>query len=93
MIDNDLSDCSLADVLERLAAGRVGHRAVMKWLGIESYNELVETMHFNGLIMPGHREMIVTPETQELLQRILRPLPGGTKVAKPRARQGQTRRV
>ena len=41
--DNDLSGCSLADVLERLAAGKIGHRAAMEWLGIESYHELVET--------------------------------------------------
>jgi len=73
--NNDLSGCSLADVLERLEAGKVGHAAVMEWLEIDSFNELVEIMHFNGRIMPGHREMVVTPETQALIRQISRPLP------------------
>ncbi len=73
MRDDDLSGCSLADVLERLEAGKIGHRAAMEWLGVDSYNKLVEIMHFNGRTMPGHREMIVTPETRALIRRIARP--------------------
>ncbi len=73
--DNDLSGCSLDDVLARLEAGKVGHSAVMEWLDIDSYNELVEIMHFNGRIMPGHRDMIVTPETQALIRQVSRPIP------------------
>ena len=74
-INNDLSGCSLADVLERLEAGKVGHRAVMEWLDVDNYHDLVETMHFNGRIMPGHRDMVVTKETQALIRQITRPLP------------------
>jgi hypothetical protein len=73
-INNDLSDMSVADVLERLEAGKCGHSAVMRYLGIDSYHELVETMHFNGRLMPGHRDMIVTPETIELIRQFSRPL-------------------
>jgi hypothetical protein len=69
-IDNDISGLSLADVLERLEAGRCGHTVVMEWLRIDSYHELVATMHFNGRTMPGHRKMIVTPETFELFSRL-----------------------
>ena len=72
--NSDLSGCSLHDVLERLEAGKVGHSAVMEWLDIDSYNELVETMHFNGRMMPGHRDMIVTPETQALIRQVSRPI-------------------
>jgi hypothetical protein len=75
-IDNDLSDLSLADVLERLEAGRGGHRAVMDYIGTDSYHELVATMHFNGRMMPGHRSMILTPETLALLKQLPRRLPG-----------------
>jgi hypothetical protein len=74
ILDNDLSDLSVADVLERLEAGKCGHSAVMRYLGIDSYNELVETMHFNGRMMPGHRDMIVTPETLDLIRQFSRPL-------------------
>jgi hypothetical protein len=70
MIDNDLSDCSLADALERLEAGKCGHAAVMTYIGTDSYDELVATMHFNGRTMPGHSKMIVTAETMELIARL-----------------------
>ena len=72
IIDNDLSDCSLADALERLEAGKCGHTAVMEYIGTDSYHELVATMHFNGRTMPGHRKMIITPETMALLSRLPR---------------------
>ena len=72
IIDNDLSDCSLADALERLEAGKCGHSAVMDYIGTDSYHELVATMHFNGRYMPGHRKMTITSETMELLSRLPR---------------------
>jgi hypothetical protein len=74
ILDNDLSDLSVADVLERLEAGKCGHSAVMRYLGIDSYHELVETMHLNGRLMPGHRDMIVTPATLDLIRQFSRPL-------------------
>ena len=73
--NDDLEGCSLADVLERLEAGRIGHRAAMDWLGIESFHRLVETMHLNGRRMPGHRDMEVTPETRELLLSVIKRRP------------------
>jgi hypothetical protein len=78
ILDNDLSDLSVADVLERLEAGKCGHHAVMDYLAIDSYDELVSIMHYNGRIMPGHRPMIVTPETLELIELACRPLPPET---------------
>jgi len=73
MQDDDLKGCALADVLERLADGNIGHRAAMQWLGTERYDDLVEIMHANGLRMPGHRDMVVTSDTRALLRRIARP--------------------
>jgi hypothetical protein len=70
IIDNDLSDCSLADALERLESGKCGHTAVMEYIGTDSYHELVATMHFNGRTMPGHRKMVLTAETMELLSQL-----------------------
>ena len=74
MLDQDLHGCSLADVLEKLEAGKIGHSAPMRWLEIDSYNKLVEIMHCNGRMMPGHRPMVVTPETVELIRQISKPL-------------------
>lgn len=73
-MNEDLKGSSLADVLEKLEKGKIGHRAAMEWLNIESYNALVEIMHANGRLMPGHQPMPVSPETRALLRRITRPL-------------------
>jgi hypothetical protein len=71
----NLKGNSLADVLEKLEKGKIGHRVAMEWLNVKSYNELVDIMHFNGRLMPGHRPMRVAPETRELVRRIFRPSP------------------
>jgi len=73
MSDEDLKGCAVADVLDRLERGKIGYHRAMDWLEIESYHELVEIMHLNGRIMPGHQEMEVTPETLALLREITRP--------------------
>jgi hypothetical protein len=71
-MNEDLKGCSLADVLEKLEKGKIGHRAAMAWLNIESQNELVEIMHVNGRLMPGHQPMRVPPETRALVRAITR---------------------
>ncbi len=71
---DDLKGCSLADVLERLEKGKIGHGAAMTWLNIESVDELVEIMHVNGRLMPGHQPMRVAPETSALVRAITRPV-------------------
>jgi len=73
-MNEDLAGCSLADVLAKLEKGKIGHRAAMAWLNIESLNELVEIMHVNGRLMPGHQPMRVSPATRELVRAITRPL-------------------
>ena len=70
VIDNDLSGLSLSDVLERLEAGKCGHSAVMEWLRIDSFHELVAIMHYNGRTMPGHRPMAITPQTAALFKQL-----------------------
>ena len=70
---DDLKGCSLADVLEKLEKGKIGHRAAMDWLHIDSIEELVETMHVNGRLMPGHQPMRVDPATSDLVRSITRP--------------------
>jgi hypothetical protein len=72
-VNEELKGCSLADVLERLEKGKIGHRAAMEWLNVKSYGDLVEVMHVNGRLMPGHQPMRVAPETRALLRRIFRP--------------------
>ena len=69
---DDLKGCSLADVLERLEKGRIGHAAAMLWLNTDSLDELVETMHVNGRLMPGHQPMRVAPATAALVRSITR---------------------
>lgn len=73
-MNEDLKGSSLADVLEKLEKGRIGHRAAMEWLHVESYDGLVEVMHANNRQMPGHQPMRVAPETCALLRRIFRPV-------------------
>ncbi len=72
-MNDDLTGCSLADVLEKLEKGKIGHRAAMAWLNIESLNDLVEIMHVNGRLKPGHQPMRVSPETLALVRAISRP--------------------
>jgi hypothetical protein len=70
-----LKGLHLCEVLEMLEQGKVGHSAVMDYLGIDSLNRLVEIMHANGRQMPGHRPMPIRRETLDLLKQITRPLP------------------
>jgi hypothetical protein len=44
----------------------------MEWLNIESLDDLVEIMHVNGRLMPGHQPMRVAPETRALVRAITR---------------------
>jgi hypothetical protein len=72
-MNEDLKGDSLADVLEKLEKGKIGHQAAMDWLNVKSLDELVEIMHTNGRLMPGHQPMWVAPETRALVRRIFGP--------------------
>ena len=72
-MNDDLKGLSLSDVLERLEKGKIGHRAAMEWLNVEAYSALVDIMHANGRMMPGHQPMRVSPETRALVRSISRP--------------------
>jgi hypothetical protein len=74
-MNEDLKGASLADVLEKLERGRIGHRAAMEWLNVKSYGDLVEIMHTNRRLMPGHQPMRVGAETRALVRQIFRPAP------------------
>lgn len=74
-MNDDLAGCTLYDVLEKLEKGKIGHRAAMAWLNITSQNDLVEIMHLNGRLMPGHQPMRISDETLALIRAISRPLP------------------
>ena len=73
-MNEDLKGCSLADLLEKLETGKIGHRTAMGWLSVTSLDDLVEIMHVNGRLMPGHQPMRVTPETRALVRSVTRPL-------------------
>lgn len=70
----DLKGLSLNDVLEKLQKGKIGHQTAMEWLNINSQNELVEIMHQNDRLMPGHQPIRVSRETRALLRSVTRPL-------------------
>jgi hypothetical protein len=72
--------CTLEDLLESLEKGKIGHTRAMEWLGIESLNELCDIMYANGRVMLGHQDMIVAPETRELLRAITKPLKDRTTI-------------
>ena len=72
MTRDDLEHLPLSDVLRALERGRVGHRAVMDYLRIDSLVRLVDTMHDNGFQMPGHRPMPIPQSTLALLRLIVR---------------------
>ena len=61
---------TLAEMLNMLERGRIGHSEAMRWLGVDSYSALVEIVHANGRQMPGHRAGVVTAETRALLRSI-----------------------
>jgi hypothetical protein len=61
---------TLAEMLDKLEKGRIGHGEAMRWLGVESINELVATVHANGRQMPGHRATPLSPETRDVLRQV-----------------------
>jgi hypothetical protein len=65
---------TLAEMLDKLERGRIGHREAMQWLGVDSFNELVDIVHLNGRRMPGHRATPVSAETRALLRLVTRPV-------------------
>jgi hypothetical protein len=65
---------TLAEMLDKLERGRIGHREAMQWLGVDSYNELVEIVHTNGRQMPGHKAMPVSAETRSVLRLVTKPV-------------------
>ena len=69
---NELEGCSLFDVLKKLEQGKIGHQTAMDWLNIDSIEQLVETMHANGRLMPGHQPMRISVGTRELVRSISR---------------------
>ncbi len=69
---------TLAEMLDRLERGKIGHAEAMRWLGTDSLNELVATVHANGRQMPGHRPMKISEETRAILRLVTRKLPDRT---------------
>ncbi len=63
---------TLAEILDKLERGRIGHSEAMCWLGIDSIEELVRIVHFNGWRMPGHIPMKISPESRALLRQVTR---------------------
>jgi hypothetical protein len=62
-----------ADMLDKLERGRMGHAEAMRFLGVDSYRELVDIVHANGRKMPGHRPMRVSAETMAVFRAALKP--------------------
>ena len=64
---------TLAEMLDKLEAGKIGHSRAMEWLGVDSYNALVDIVHANGRGMPGHKSKRLPPETLALLRDVTGP--------------------
>jgi hypothetical protein len=43
----------------------------MRWLGVESINDLVKTVQANGRQMPGHRATKLSPQTRDILRQVV----------------------
>jgi hypothetical protein len=65
---------TLAEMLDKLERGRIGHSEAMRWLGVDSYAALVEIVHANGRQMPGHRAKPITDETRAVLRLVTTPV-------------------
>jgi hypothetical protein len=46
---------TLAEMLDQLERARIGHAEATRWLGVDSYTDLVRIVHANGRQMPGHQ--------------------------------------
>lgn len=78
-MNEDLKGCSLVDVLEMLEKGKIGHSAAMAWLNVDGFDDLVEIMHANGRLMPGHQPMRVSAATREIIRRASKPIASAPK--------------
>lgn len=66
---------TLAEMLDELERGRIGHGEAMRWIGVDSYNELVEN---RPLQRPA--DAVAPPDacasgTRSLLRQSTRPRP------------------
>lgn len=69
----DLSGKSPSEVFELLEKGLIGHRDVMRYIGTDSLEVLVRTMHLNGRMMPGHQPFKLTRGAWEALLAVTAP--------------------
>lgn len=46
---------TVADIIDDVSAGRIGHREAIERLGLDSYPELLDTMRANGRSLWAHR--------------------------------------
>jgi hypothetical protein len=65
---------TLVDMLDKLERGRIAHSEAMRLLGVDGYAALVEVVHANGRLMPGHRAEPVSAETRALLRSVTKPV-------------------
>jgi hypothetical protein len=68
MIDPHDRPLTVAELLDRIERGKIGTQAAMDWLGIESYVELVDIVHFNRRKMWAHRATKPPAATVALLK-------------------------
>ena len=59
---------TVAELLDALERGKIGYKAAMQWLEIDSFYDLLDTAHLNGRVLPGHKSTRVSRETIELLR-------------------------
>ena len=57
----------VADVIDAVARGRIGHREATERLGLDSTPQLVDTVHANGRVTWAHRPRRPDARTMALL--------------------------
>jgi hypothetical protein len=83
---------TVADLLELLERGKIGYGYAMRWLGIDSLDELWEIAALNDRRLPGHKPGRVSQDTIELLKSLPRRRDGNPPVRHRKTAPQRTRK-
>ena len=82
----------VSDIIEAVAGGRMGHGEAMRRLNLDTYADLVETVHLNGRTMWAHRPVRPDARTKALLAQacgMAVPVPEVVTSTRPRKSSGR----
>ena len=82
---------TVAEVLDAVSNGTIGHEAAIKALGVADYAGLVETMRYNGRTFWAHRPVAPDPALITVLGAACGVSPARAKAAAERASKTRQR--